>query len=201
MKERPIIFSGPMVRAILEGRKTQDRRVVKPQPSVVHGVHSDASITTNLCFRLGDQRIHCPYGRPGDLLWVRETWRAFEPDRVRFGGRGAMSGLMMRVYANPPIEGESIIEYRADHPKASGWKSSAQMPRWASRITLEVTDVRVQRVQEISERDATAEGFNPITRDCKVPKFRELWDSTNAKRAPWASNPWVWAITFRELVA
>lgn len=78
MKEHPILFSAPMVRAILAGRKTQTRRIVKPQPKVVHAIHGDASITSEKIFRSGDQRIHCPYGQSGDMLWVRETHALIE---------------------------------------------------------------------------------------------------------------------------
>ena len=176
--ERPIIFSSPMVRAILDGRKTQTRRLVKPQPKIILAVHSDASITTERIFRSGDQRIHCPYGQPGDRLWVRETFS--------LSGNGYF--------------------FRADVPQPEtvkySWNPSIHMPRWASRITLEIINIRVERLQEISEKDANAEGVGTLFKygmpagrsiDC----FHALWDSINAKRAPWASNPFVWVIEFK----
>jgi len=172
--ERPVLFSGPMVRAILEGRKSQTRRVVKPQPP--HGIKSVyAPITRdpgNWQGVASDDLIgwygRCPYGIPGDRLWVRETFQ-----RARGG-----------------------FQYRADGittPRA--WKPSIFMPRTASRITLEVTGVRVERLQDISEKDARAEGVDAAPCFC-IP-YRRLWDSLNAKRGfGWEKNPWVWCISF-----
>jgi hypothetical protein len=184
-KERPIIFSGPMVRAILDGSKTQTRRVMKPQPlSAGPGV--------------------CPYGRIGDRLWVRETWNTVnpegEPTSILYKADGS---VMYRPF--PSAEAGWKAEQDAESLDAQRWNTPIFMPRWASRITLEVTDVRVERVQEISEEDAKAEGVKPDPNERPyVEDFREdfehLWDSINAKRGhSWESNPWVWAITFRKL--
>lgn len=173
MTERPIIFSGDMVRAILDGRKTQTRRVMKPQPSPADVFVGDHGLGMGPQFR-------CSYGQSGDRLWVRETWaceccgRTLEYRAVH----GRCEGL----------------SYRADGGTggSSGWRSPIHMPRWASRLTLDITEVRVQRVQEISEEDAVAEGVD-IWAD-----FRPLWDSINAKRGfGWDVNPWVWALTFK----
>lgn len=155
MTERPIIFGTTMMRALLAGRKTQTRRVVKPQPKIVDR-----------------DKWPCPYGAPGDRLWVRETWAL-----------GAHA---------------SAIVYRADGefaPGAGRWRPSIHLSRKLARITLELTDVRVQRVQEISQFDAMQEGFDGP--DHKA-NFCKLWDTINAKRGyQWASNPWVWALTFK----
>jgi hypothetical protein len=195
-RERPILLSGPMVQAVLAGTKTQTRRRVKPQPPNLTGGKSGFSAFTpagsvSLRGRNGDEIGECfvraKYGLDGDRLWVKETFAA-----CRHGER------------HP-----ECIEYRADNRSESGlrWTPSIYMPRWASRITLEITEVRVQRLQEISEADAIAEGvlktggcanlqphhFRPA-RDL----FRELWDSINGAGS-WSSNPWVWAISFRRL--
>lgn len=166
MKERPILFSAPMVKAILSGTKTQTRRIVKPQQ-----------------FPLGTC-VACPYGTVGDRLWVRETWLQV-PAGIAFRADGG------------------------DHYGAGGklkWRPSIFMPRAASRITLEVTGVRVERLQGISEDDAEAEGVaaephngSCVDRRCFVKAYASLWDSLNAKRSPWSSNPWVWVLSFRRI--
>jgi len=185
MKERPILFSGPMVRAILEGRKTQTRRVVKPQPG---------------CDPRDDEHLdmgRCPYGQPGDRLWVREAWHTDERDLeyARAKHEDAMS--------------DSPIYYRADPENDNAgctWRPSIHMPRWASRITLEITRVRVERLQEISEKDAIAEGADPYLHPVHpgreglrhVDGFRSLWESINGPGS-WDANPWVWVIEFKRV--
>lgn len=140
-----------------------------------------------------------PIWEPGDRLWVRETWRETEDPmsipviQYRAGGAQVIGRNGDDVDF---LCGEICGDFeREDEP----WKPSIFMPRWACRIVLEITDVRVERVQDISERDACAEGFGyPLTRDCKKPKFRELWDKLNGPRGyGWEVNPWVWAISFR----
>ena len=202
MKERPIIFSGPMINAILAGRKTQTRRIIYPlvdrdRPDAEKWPAHSPFIGEDGVWRFkngvvsyADNDRRCKYGRPGDRLWVRETWLM----------RGA----------------GQIVVYRADAPSDAeaagfgamygGWRPSIYMPRDRSRITLEITNVRVQRLQEISNPDAIAEGveYGTTTADFAphaVYAFERLWDSINAKRAPWSSNPWVWAITFKRLGA
>lgn len=187
MTDRPILFNDAMVRAILSGAKTQTRRPVKresaPSPGFVWaeclcGEIDPADRPCVTCEgRFGDP----PYGVPGDRLWVREC------------------------FAVPP--GSELREecaYRADfapsETKTNGktWTPSIHMPRWASRLTLRVTDVRVERLQDISERDATADlGASPITRDCKVTKFARLWDDIYGG---WNLNPWVWVVSFEREV-
>lgn len=186
MAERPILFSGPMVRAVLSGAKSQTRRVVKPQAtSGPHDLEQTIGTPDSLAAFV---RHRCPYGVPGDRLWVRETW-----------GPGPF--------------------YRADDETISpsdGWRPSIHMPRWASRLTLEVVNVRVERLQDISDEDARAEGCPcyvcgaPLDgrseNDCHcfhkqadAYDFRNLWDSINAERAPWASNPWCWVVSFKRV--
>ena len=170
MKERPIIFNTEMVKAILEGRKTQTRRVIKPQPSGIILVWE-----------------HCPYGQVGDRLWVRETWNA------------GHDGQSLPVF-KAGLSADLTKELEADE-LWSGWKPSIHMPRWASRITLEITEIRVERLQEITEEDAKAEGCvkqikDGLIFDSAIHEYSWLWDSLNAKY-PWESNPWVWVISFK----
>lgn len=213
MKERPILFSGPMVRAILEGRKTQTRRILKgstefkgPYNPAYLEAHKDAPGWKNIC----------PYGVPGDRLYVKEAvwvWCRKRPNGTTESGRPKFRYI--------PHASHSLF-YVADHrqkPERASYaepdmvwryKTARYMPRWASRITLEITDVRVQRVQEISEGDARAEGITlrPDAESLKKwgvkhdPRmaFADLWDSINAKRGfGWGKKPWVWAISFKRV--
>jgi hypothetical protein len=224
VKARPILFSGAMVAAILAGRKSQTRRVVKPQPPAPNGrgepyfaqheiggnnwlyLAGDAPLPTEI------MHCRCPYGMSGDRLWVRETW----------GYHGGDEYLYQR---------DSVaVVYRADDrlgpldPIPGGrWRPSIHMPRWASRITLEITGVRVERLNDISEEDALAEGITwpvpptlaaqgiteyrpPIdlsglsTLRHAANRFRELWESISSPGS-WDANPWVWVIEFRRVEA
>jgi hypothetical protein len=193
VKEHPILFSAPMVRAILEGRKTMTRRVVSPR--IVNnwdGPRGQGDIDAGYPFvetRDGPYvsaiKI-CPYGQPGDRLWVRETFC--------------------------PTAGECEIpaiyraSYEEEHLFEPYWKPSIFMPRALSRILLEVTSVRVERVQDITRVDAMAEGIEDKSIDglwmSPESRFAELWDSINAKRGyGWDVNPWVWGIEFRRVAA
>lgn len=192
---RPILFSAPMVRALLAGRKTQTRRIVKPQPSSIFTGFGDFLGTI-----IGrDTVMACvwkfPYGESGDLLWVRET---LTHDATR-GHFYAANG--------------DALDYEREPPPSIGLPmksiSSIHMPRWASRITLRITDVRVERLQEISEDDAIAEGIDgPLCAEftTKAPSrfnlmpaavhaFFGLWESLNGEGS-WAANPWVWVLSF-----
>jgi hypothetical protein len=219
VKERPILFSGPMVRAILSGRKTVTRRVMKPQPRGIWGsgvarpgnilgVRSDAfHVHANV---QGDHRfLYCPYGAPGDRLWVRETWSPYADEYTK--GYCQDADAARGIAPRPAV-------YRADHSSDVGivglggdgrWRPSIHMPRWASRITLEVTGVRVERLQEITEEGALAEGVRGVKLGHLDPEgdavahrtaFVELWDGLNAARGfGWYANPWVWVVEFRRV--
>ena len=209
MKERPILFSGPMVRAVLDGRKTQTRRVVWLPPSAHgfgYGVYSEDDgdwwefVPADEDGDPADGESHerrCPYGKPGDRLWVQETFRVATEagsDQVLVQYRSDTHVL--------PFRSGVLAEYTRSLGK---WRSSIFMPRWASRITLEVTEVRVQRLQEISERDAKSEGVDMAEATdgfpCYALGFMDVWEEINAKRpgCSWNENPHVWVIEFRRL--
>ena len=204
VRERPILFSGEMVRAILDGRKTMTRRVVKPQPSSIHSnepywhiggyrAWEYRGVTDVLRMGTGNP-IHCPYGDPADRLWVREAHH---------------------------IDDDGHVTYRAQptgwvEEPGKLWRPSIHMPRSAPRITLEITDVRVEQVQEITEADAAAEGvrdprcfMEPVPvyyggdfSDAKTHRdmFAHLWDRINSGCGfGWSANPWVWVVSFRVL--
>jgi len=206
-KERPILFSAPMVRAILNGTKTQTRRIIKPQPLWV----GDPSVPfkTSDCDPKGI--INCPYGKPGDRLWVRETWQG-----PLFYGEIPYDWNSDK-YKNPEYcyyraSGHSCDFTDADDNYVERWSPSIHMPRWASRILLEVVNVRVERLQDISEDDAIAEGCIkfPFEDDhaytfSKEDKtghathtgaYRNLWESINGPGS-WDLNPWVWVVEFK----
>lgn len=233
MKERQILFSGPMVRAILDGRKTQTRRIVKQVPHWEHCGKDIMEWGLSDCYTEEDgthwldiqtdvddnshKEIFCPYGQPGDRLWVRETWTF---------GTGPVGD-------EPPGPDNSAIIYRAswdvevpETPLDGAWKPSIHMPRWASRITLEITGIRVERLNDISEGDAIDEGINsirthefdrkhfpewrkefdnaiknrdkPLIGPLPSTVFRSLWESINGPGS-WDANPWVWVVEFRKV--
>ncbi|KAF7958240.1 hypothetical protein AWV80_01330 [Cupriavidus sp. UYMU48A] len=221
VKERPILFSGAMVRAILEGEKSQTRRVLKQAtgPSLSVGIEEEPGVA-ELSWLYGDgpghdvheriKRVACPYGKPGDRLWVRETW------------------------SQPTTLDPGPTVYRADYPacvppgfenippaESITWKPSIHMPRSLSRIRLEVTDVRVEKLQSMSQNDLWSEGIGELLEDPNsapgrafneaehymiggapmkhIPEmygFAALWDSLNGAGA-WDANPWVWVVEFR----
>lgn len=200
MRERPILFSGPMVRAILEGRKTQTRRIVKPQPvfwvggSCWYPSEEDKRArhyANEEHFQKGSPTDFSPYGQPGDHLWVRETWFDTEPfrDAPLFSARA------------------SRFAFRADADSIGchKWRPSIHMPRAASRITLEVTGIRVERLQEISGADCLAEGvgapvgtplaYGSVTAAWNMREYARLWEQINGPGS-WGKNPWVWVIEF-----
>ena len=233
MSEKPILFSGPMVRAILDNQKTMTRRLsgledVNSYPGSLCGsaghlhklgyrgfVPADTFLNARhkrlfakrpkeyhwlLGFRPDEPSydvipVRCPYGQPGDTLWVRETW--------------ASSPFRNIIKPRDLIPGSDRIEYRATYPNEShySWRPSIHMPRWASRINLLVKSVRVERLQDISEEDAMAEGINPLDflhmvtpTEVKTMKrltcFELAWDSIYGKKYPWEGNWWVWVIGF-----
>lgn len=211
MKERPILFSGPMVRAILEGRKTQTRRLVRGVEAMADTYDGPAFTETGWRWKFGAAHpftyVACPYGQAGDRLWVRETW-TIVPRTAYAHSEGVQQTLR-------PNDNHDAAIYKAEWTRSSpgGWRSPRFMPRWASRLTLEVVGVRVERLQDISEDDAIAEGMQALPGVLSRPlgskgphlphtardAFKGLWDDINGKRAPWSSNPWVWVVEFRRL--
>lgn len=192
MKERPILFSGPMVRAILAGQKTQTRRLIKPSDLCVLDLNTGSEVK-------GLLPVRCPYGAPGDRLWVREA------HYVQSAGYADGSG--------------KLILYKADGEASVTWTPSIHMYRWASRITLEITGIRVERLNDISEKDCWAEGVEQVLHDfsdvsqCEwanklgsciedaKPLFAQLWSTIHAADGPsgWAANPWVLVVKFRRV--
>lgn len=226
MKERPIIFSAPMVRAILSGAKTQTRRVVKPQPfdrSWSRHDHRIGYTTDDEGIDLyaysksegGEWHARCPYGKPGDRLWVRETWRytasTLEESRaiteditggIAVDWRATYIGDCMKQLGFSREDAEMADDFET-------WRPSIHMPRWASRITLEIVGVRVERLQDISEADCIAEGIASApggwwsgatgqSSPTPVGAYALLWESINGPGS-WALNPWVWVIEFKRL--
>lgn len=231
IKERPILFSAPMVRAILEGRKTVTRRAIKVQP------HIDAS--GNFCVGRSNYGQDgygkpvtkhfvngcCPYGKTGDRLWVRETFALlgnedgccidWQDNLVKGDERGA--ARIYRASCPPGDYGLNQIPAKAEWKPDTeameydgAWRPSIHMPRWASRILLEITDVRVERLQDITYEQAAAEGVHrgPLREWCAsdeggachkypVPAFRDLWQSVGGN---WDANPWVWVVEFKRVM-
>lgn len=196
-KERGILFTGPMVRAILDGRKTETRRVYRP----AKGYPRDDGET--LPDGTGGRWLDwgpCPYGRIGDRLWVRETWAHVPVTAYRMS-----TGVQQT--ANPNDPGMAAVYRSGWERSAPGrWRPSIHMPRWASRITLEVEEVRLERLQDLTPEDVRREGvvlWDATTRGEgieDVRRFGILWDSINAGRGHgWDANPWVWVIRFRRL--
>ena len=262
MKSRPILFSGAMIRALLAGTKTQTRRAVKPAGGkqrewlTVKGITASpkleiAPLTAerNGVDAYGAQIEHpkggplgwvrCPYGKPGDLLWVRETFADLlavspatdEPMKIGPGEqlireptfwlddagdkRWNYDGQVIAYAANSDVEfcdGDGFMGDMADRSDMPRWKPSIHMPRWASRLTLRITDVRVQRLQEISEADAIAEGAPDYEEGVDAPppdegmawsykaSFMRLWESINGLDS-WAENSWVWCVSFEVIKA
>lgn len=215
MTEKPILFSTEMVRAILEGRKTMTRRVVKPQPEFESGYDYPHENELGIYWKkedsydsieelIADMTKHARY-QPGDILWVRETWGiGTRPDPFN-GWRDGIEYRADEVYIDD-IESLPLypipdgVEY--DKYEGSGWKPSIHMPHWAARLFLAVKSVRVERLQDITEEDALKEGCLPAFLDGAVVisakgKFHALWDSINKKRGyGWEVNPYCWVISF-----
>lgn len=191
VSERPILFSGEMVRAILAGRKTQTRRVLK-DPSEFGCLTGDCPHETQIACDVSIKNYanyDCPYGRPGDRLWVRETWfDAWAWEKATGLCTGIPDHWLYRADFNLP---ESKCK----------WRPSIFMPREASRLNLELKAVRIEHVQEITAADALKEGILRDDRQLReTPNFRQLWDSLNAKRGfGWAVNPLVWVLTFEKI--
>lgn len=218
MKERPILFSASMVHAIMDGRKTETRRTrgldkINEEPdrwryvgvaSMKHGIHAFHDARANVTVE-----ITCPYGVPGDRLWVRETWAPMwsedcnncdsDPDLLDERDNCEHFYVEYRADTGRKRPGDwPDPEPNGDFAGAPGWKPSIHMPRWASRITLEVTSVRAERVQDITEAGAKAEGVVSSWYENARSAFRALWDSINGKKPgrAWEDNPWVWVVGF-----
>ena len=201
IKERPILFSGQMVRALLDGRKTQTRRIVKTGCEIA-GCELNSMLRQELDQGAGG--FLCPYGQPGDMLWVRETWGSINADHPKCkGGKKPMQGDKIVYRSNPADD----YQWGSGKPSQGSfvWRPSIFMPRWASRITLEIASVRVERLQDIETNDCYEEGITrpkgPIwgsevtQRDNAVGAYREIWNSINGPDS-WDKNPWVWVIEF-----
>lgn len=197
-REWPILFNDQMVRAILEGRKTVTRRVVKPQPDFLSSM-----VDPNTPFKTLDAGLHaritCPYGEPGDRLWVREAWAAdAQVDAIAPSDLSQGEPIWYPADLSVRQTGCSMISKGRVRP-------SIHMPRWASRILLEITAVRVERLQDISEEQARAEGY-PAERECETGGsgldawlwFRSLWGEINGPEA-FTANPWVWVVEFKRV--
>lgn len=208
MKEHPIIFNMPMIQAILKGRKTQTRRVIKPQPGypywcgIGHGWDDGHGY-----------EIKCPY-EPGDILWVRETWADIHGTLEDKEGR-----TIKYIYK---ADDTGLSDPHSYSSWGIKWCPSIYMPREAARVFLKVTNIRVERLQDISEQDAISEGVltisntpeyqkaleEAIKNNSKPPlgevptqRFRRLWDSINEKRGyGWDTNPYVWVVKFERVV-
>jgi hypothetical protein len=244
VKERPILFSSEMVRAILDGNKTQTRRVVK-MPKWIERLNGDfdrafpdKAFGVTPCLQIpcvhpdGDtsvQRLRNPWGWPEpSRLWVRETWQPIRDrspelqEKIKaWFDKNDTSNFMNEVDEWAPLpEGQVRAVYAADFgdwafdvdSDLKPWKPSIFMPRWASRITLEITNVRVERLNDISEEDAKAEGasigethilasvFQTTSgRNAYRRGFKELWEKINGKKHPWSSSPFIWVIEFKQI--
>jgi hypothetical protein len=215
MKERPILFSAPMVRALLDGTKTQTRRVVKPRPDWAMGKRCMLQ-PHELAGEVNQgEYSNCPYGQPGDRLWVRETWCGEidgHTSQLIYNEDGNTYKCLYRADGHHVVldDGDGFTKTNKDGSEASPWKPSIHMPRWASRITLEITAVRVERLQDISKADAQAEGIVPDgdggwhladTRhymDDPISSYASLWEYINGPGS-WDLNPWVWVIEFKKV--
>ncbi|HCB1389394.1 TPA: hypothetical protein MYO28_002944 [Klebsiella pneumoniae] len=217
MKERGMIFNGEMVRAILDGRKTQTRRIMAPQPAddIERGIFPNPEAIgwkSSLRHKHGSTTAHfCPYGKPGDRIWVRETFCPV--DDTQYGGE-----KWVDYRATPKFEASHPAGWDCapNDAEALKWRPSIHMPRWASRILLEITDVRVERLNTISEEDAKAEGIdmealydsqdcydciadhNMTGRPTVIGAFKYLWESIYGEES-WKANPWVWVIEFKRV--
>ena len=195
MKERPILFSAPMVRAILDGRKTQTRRIAKVtdkdcKPGMITPLAGFVPRT------IANHISYCPYGKTGDRLWVRETFKQY-------------NGIISYKADGNWISDFNDIDNFNPHENIK-WKRSIHMPRSASRILLEITGVRVERLQDISECDAKAEGSyvcdyfgrrlldQSSNQGCYKWGYRSIWESLNGSGS-WDLNPWVWVVEFKTL--
>lgn len=229
IKERPILFSGPMIQAIQDNRKTMTRRIVKPQPVGMDGLHcgtpssfdaydltDDDDRPTGFGFRTETGIWPCPYGKPGERLWVRETFLELDHDHWHYpgkprdwiepySGKGRRNACAYRADCDAEAERCRIeLGYRK-------WKPAIHMPRWTSRYDLELVSVRVERLQWITYDDIAAEGINDAVVDQTIIQtaasysmtvrrylFSSLWEKINGAGS-WEADPWVWVIEFKRV--
>ncbi len=216
VKERPILFSAPMVRAILNGTKTQTRRIVKNGGDYTHADRITDAVDGGYFWRFASSvpggiamaEDECPYGQPGDRLWIRETWRP----KVYVGLEGDSVDGVEVTYAT-----DGSAKWFHEHEIPESWVCpiaaktsnvpSIHMPRWASRLTLEITDVRVERLREISYEDSLREGIKQAEsvpygdyQQDTIDNFQSLWESINGPGS-WDANPWVWVVSFKPIAA
>ena len=222
MKEHPILFSAPMVRAILAGNKTQTRRIVKPQWAAdvidiaenpaqdpVHGwmVSGHSGVWCD-CHSLNEWRV-CPFGKPGDRLWVKETFTVYNinDSDMELGYVASPKTVRHLAPCSDDVPDAALPLYFKMLDKAGDFNKrltypSIFMPRWASRITLDITGVRVERLQDISEADARAEGVTLQGGQgydgWAKAEYMALWESINGPGS-WATNPWVWVVEFKRI--
>jgi hypothetical protein len=184
MKHRPILFSTAMVQAILDGRKTQTRRVVKGNPDMI-GYARITSVPNGVFEDMAGKPIKCPYGQPGDVLWVRETWAHTK-----------------QLNINPEDENYDYVHKAGSEDWESfegwRWKPSIHMPREAARLFLRIKSVRVERLQEISNDDIRAEGAAEFGCTTHRLNWQTLWQSINGPES-WDANPWVWVVEFERI--
>jgi len=230
MAEHPIIFNSKSIQAIVAGAKSQTRRVVKPLVYMKKYCNlrwggfedfqeANTAAATAAKLNLSQGLKVCPYGEVGDKLWVRETWGSPDADYIRCKeGRKPKLGDKIVYRANPADD----YQWSKGKPSQGSfcWRSPIFMPKWAARIWLEITGMRVERLQDISEEDAIAEGIGygfqrnsgwpdylhikngicELTQDTARMSYSTYWDSINAKRGhPWENNDWVWVIEFKQI--
>jgi hypothetical protein len=212
-RSRPILMSTPMVKALLDGRKVQTRRIIKPQPEFdggwwkLAGAAWSERVSSIPCVPGHSLYNACPYGKRGEVLWVREAFQLLNSPIICPGD------VVQRACI---VQGKPVL-YRADLEDVGlegwgKWRPSIHMPRWASRLTLELTEVRVERLQDISEEDAIAEGMRPLGKhdvfnECQYADagftpssareaFEWIWNSINGPNS-WSENPFVWCLSFK----
>lgn len=233
MKERPILFSAPMVRALLDGSKTQTRRVCKPAEAAgltyVTGIQDPSDFGQRplevpgsgwFGDEEGDVQFRCPYGKPGDRLWVRETFQPLWAEGVERESQTDWKTGKGYAVSYPATDG--VQEFMdGDDNLRDTCKPSIHMPRWASRILLEIVSVRVERLQDISDQDAIAEGIERVDNNygngpaycdygmknqddtaewfnSPIDSYQSLWESINGAGS-WGANPWVWVVEFNRV--
>ena len=222
MKERPILFSEQRVRALLVGQQTQTRRIMKPQTFGLgqdhhEGVHAFDVSANHLhgykMMSMADISYQCPYGKPGDILWVRETWRGpIVPECDLAEYERDPTPFRLPAFCQYRADSNELGQHSMNSPEGEqfGWQTAIHMPRWASRINLEITDVRAEKIQDISEDDIMAEGvqtdshflnnFFTMNMDSESPKeaYRKAWQKQYGATS-WEVNPWVWVVEFHRI--